>query len=196
MTFNRPLSRAPWRGGFTLAEMMVSVTLFGLLLGALVYGNLLGLKMYEAAKYKLDASRNARKAIGRMEDEMRGSKRTLVGNYTNGTFVAVTPGKTQAGNALLIYPTTNQAQFIVYFLNSGDQSLRRTTSQPNTTQILAQCITNQVVFRAQDARGNVLTNNQNNQTFFVSLRCFQPRLTTLADDHYTLETCVTRRSFD
>jgi uncharacterized protein (DUF2062 family) len=81
----------------------------------------------------------------------------------------------------------------MYFLNPSDQSFRRTTSAAGPTTVLAQHITNSVIFFAEDHLGNVLTNNQNNRVIHLMLEFFQPQRQGVVADYYKLETSVTRR---
>jgi hypothetical protein len=153
--------------------------------------------MCEMTKAKLLRSHEARASMGKLADEIRAAKTALVGSVTsNGVFQAVTDGSSQKGNALLIYPTTNKASYIVYFVNASDQTLRRTTSASSTPTVLATLVTNSVIFRAQDYLGNVLTNQQNNRVLKVNLEFFQARGMTANAEYYKLETAVTRRSID
>jgi hypothetical protein len=186
-----PLSVA----AFTLVEIMVAMSVFLLLLGGVVVANLCGLKMLAISTTKLTATDAARKAIGKLTDEIRASKSVYVGNVTNGVFVALPIGGLQAGTGLLIYPTTNATNFIIYFVNPSDQSFRRTTSVPGTTTVLAQSLTNTVAFTAQDCLGNVLTNSQNNRVIHLDLEFFQAQGQTPAD-YYKLETSATRRALE
>jgi type II secretory pathway pseudopilin PulG len=178
---------------FTLPEMLIAVTLFVLLVGGIVAGNLFGLRIYQVTENKLDAADRARKAIGKMADEIRSCKTTWVGSVSNSVFVSRLDGEAQTGAGLLIYPTTNTTSFIMYFLNPSDQSFRRTTSVPGTTTILARCITNSAIFCAEDHLGNVLTNNQNNRVIHLTLEFFQKQRQGVVADYYKLETSVTRR---
>jgi prepilin-type N-terminal cleavage/methylation domain-containing protein len=184
------------RAGFTLPELMISITLFLLVVGGVVSANLFGLRMFQITENKLSASDAARKAIGQMTDEIRTCKITWVGNVTNGAFLAHLDGEAQTGNALQICPTTNTSNFILYFINQPDQSFRRTTSAGGSTTVLARSITNAVVFRAQDCLGNVLTNNQNNRVIHLSLQFFQDARFGVVADNYKLETSVTRRALE
>jgi type II secretory pathway pseudopilin PulG len=178
---------------FTLPELLIAITLFLLLVGGIVAANLFGLRMYQITENKLDSTDKARKAIGRMADEIRSCKTTWVGSVSNGVFVARLDGEVQTGAGLLIYPTTNTASFIMYFRNSPDQSLRRTTSAPGSTTVVAQWITNSTIFCAEDHLGNVLTNNQNNRVIHLTLECYRPPRQGVAADYSKLETSVTRR---
>jgi len=164
-----------------------------LLLGGVVSANLFGLRSYQLTETKLKAGDGVRKALGVMVDEIRRCRSTWVGEVTNGTFVAGMDGEVQAGSALLIQPTTNATNLIVYFLNPADQSFRRSSIASATTTILAQNVTNTTLFRAQDCFGNVLTNSQDNRVIQATLELFQPQPWLPHGDYLKLETAVTKR---
>jgi prepilin-type N-terminal cleavage/methylation domain-containing protein len=183
-------------GGFTLPEVLIASTVLLLLVSGIVFANLFGLSMFRITETKLNATNEARKTLGRMANEIRTCKSTWIGNVTNGVFVALLDGETQQGSGLLIYPTTNAANYIVYFVNPSDKTFRRTTSTPGNATALAGSITNSVIFRAQDYLGKVLTNNQNNRVIHLDLEFHQPKRQLQIADHYKLETSVTRRALE
>jgi len=184
------------RMGFTLPEVLVAMTVFLLLIGGIVAAHLFGLSMFRITETKLNATDDARKIIGKMTEEIRTCKSTWIGNVKNGEFVALLDGEKQVGSGLLIYPTTNTANYVIYFVNPADRTFRRTTSDPGTAIVVAESITNTVVFRAQDHLGNVLTNNQNNRVINVNLEFFQPTRAMQTADYYKLATAVTRRALE
>jgi prepilin-type N-terminal cleavage/methylation domain-containing protein len=183
-------------GGFTLPELMVAMTVFLLLVGGVVFSHLFGLRMFQITETKLSTTDEARKVIGRMADEIRSCRVTWVGNVKNGEFVAVLDGEAQRGGGLLIQPTTNAANFILYFVNPSDQTFRRTTSAKGNAVVLAESVTNQIVFNAQDFKGTVLTNSGNNRVVKMNLEFFQPARFLHVNDAYRIETAVTRRTID
>src|SRR3974390_2028409 len=148
-----------WRAGelaFTLAELMVSVTIFILLVAGVVSANLFGLRMFQIEQTKLNASDQARKIVGVLMNEIHSCETFQIGTFTNGTFTGLTLGAPQMGPALIVYPTTNITNYIVYFVNPADQKFRRPTSVPGSTSVVAQSVTNASdLFRAQDYLGNV-----------------------------------------
>lgn len=182
--------------GFTLPELMVAVAVFALVLTGVVFAHLFGLSMFRITETTLTATDDTRKVIGKMAQEIRTCKATAVGNVNAGVFVALLDGEKQQGTALMIRPTTNSANFVIYFVNPSDQTFRRTTSTPGSAMVLAESITNSLVFRAQDYRGNVLTNIQNNRVIHINLEFFQPRKYLQVADYYRLETSVTRRALE
>lgn len=182
--------------GFTLPEVLIATFVFLILIGGVVTAHLFGLSLFRITETKLTAADDARKVIGKMADEIRTCKSTRVGSVNNGTFVGLLDGETQQGSSLLIYPTTSTNNYILYFVNPTDQSFRRTTSVPRQTYLLAESITNAVVFRAEDGQGNVLTNSQNNRVIRLNLEFYQPQRHLRPADYYKLETAVTRRSLE
>lgn len=182
--------------GFTLPELLIAMTVFLMLLGGIVFAHLFGLTMFRITETKLNATAEARQLIGTMANEIRTCQSTEIGNVNSGVFVALLDGETQQGGALLIYPTTNSTDFIIYFANSFDQTFRRTTSDPDSATILAESITNSMVFRAQDHLGKVLTNNQNNRVIHLNLEFYQAPSYMQVANYYKLETAVTRRVVD
>jgi len=148
------------------------------------------------------ATGDARISVGLILNEIRGAKTIQVGQGSLTSFTQVTNGALQQGNALQIYPTTNTANFIVYFLNASDQTFRRTGGASGPTMILARSVTNTVVFSAQDCLGNVLTNNQNNRVIQMELDFYQWEFPVAQVrqgayyDHYRLQTRITRRTIE
>lgn len=184
------------RSAFTLPEVLVAMTVFLLLVGGIVTANLFGLSMFRITETKLTATDDVRKILGRMTDEIRSCKTTYIGNVKNGEFAALLDGEKQVGSGLLIYPTTNTASYVIYFVNPTDKTFRRTTSSPGSASVVAESVTNSVVFRAQDYSGTVLTNNQNNRVISVNLEFFHPKSYLQVANYYKLETAVTRRALE
>jgi type II secretory pathway pseudopilin PulG len=194
--FARPRHRAGTAsdGGFTLAELLIAISVFMFVISGIVFANLYGLKMYRITETTLNASDDVRKAIGRMTDEIRTCKGTWIGNVRNGVFEARLDGETQQGMGLLIQPTPNLTNVVIYFVNPSDKTFRRTTGASDTVTILAQSITNSVVFTSHDFRGNVLTNTQNNRVIHMQLEFYQPKRAMQISEYQKLETSVTRRT--
>jgi len=179
--------------GFTLPEALISTTLFLLLLAGILGANLFGLRMFQLTETKLKCGDGARKALGLLTDEIQRCNNTWVGNVTNGTFVALLDGEAQTGSALLIQPSTNNTNFVIYYLNAGDQSFRRSLSANASTTTVAETVTNTSIFQAQDYLGNVLTNQQVNRVIHVRLEFFQAQAWLPVGDYAKVETAVTRR---
>jgi len=180
--------------GFTLPELMVAITIFAFVMLGVVFAHLFGLSLFRITENSLTATDDTRKIMGRMVNEIQTSRNVFIGNITSGSFAGMLDGETQRGSALLIRPTTNTANYIIYFVNSADQTLRRTTGAPGSATVLAESITNSLAFSAQDFSGAVLTNNQNNRVIHINLEFYQPRRRQQVADYYKLETSITRRA--
>ena len=179
---------------FTLTELMVSGAIFTLLVGGIVSANLFGLRMYQIEQNKLNASDEARRIVGVLMDEIHSCESFQIGTFTNITFTGLPLGTPQIGPALIVYPTTNTTNYIMYFVNTPDRTFRRATSLPGSMRVVAQSVTNATdLFRAQDYLGNVLTNMQNNTVLHVKLEFYQPTRFGVPPDYYKLETSVTPR---
>ncbi len=184
------------RSAFTLPEMLVAMSLFTLLVLGIVSANLFGLRWYQLGQTEMIATDSAREAIGKMSDELRNCNDAVVGNVTNSTFLAHVAGEQQLGNGLLIYPSTNTNNYVLYFLNPTNQTFLRYTSNPVTNFLIAQFVTNTNVFQLQDCLGNLLTNNQNNCVVHCSLQFYSAPNQSAAATSYQLQTSVAPRSMN
>lgn len=189
----RPSKRT---GAFTLPELLVAITVFTMLLGGIVFAHLFGLSMFQITETKLNATADARKIIGTMANEIRACDSIEVGNIAGGEFVGLLDGEKQHGTSLCIYPNGNTNSHIIYFVDPSNKSFKRTTSKPGSAVIIAEQVTNSVVFSAQDILGNVLTNNTKNRVIHMNLEFYQAARHLQGADYYKLETSVTRRSSD
>ena len=187
------------RSGFTLVDFMVASTLSILVIGGIIFAQIAGLKMYNLTKAKLGASDQARAALNLLVTEVRSGKIVRVGNWTGGSFQAITEGSLMQGNAIKINSTTNTNHSIQYYLDQNDKKLKRIESGITGIDTIAEFITNNVLFTLENFRGQVLTASQNNRVVGVSLQFFQvqyPVVTVGAGgyyDFYQLRTKVTRR---
>jgi prepilin-type N-terminal cleavage/methylation domain-containing protein len=182
--------------GFTLPELLVAIAIFSLVLTGVVFAHLYGLSMFHVTQTTLDATDDTRKVISKLAHEIRTCRSTAVGNVNGGVFEALLDGEEQQGGALMIRQSTNASKFIIYFVNPADQTLRRTASTPGSATILADSVTNSLVFSAQNHAGMVLTNDQNNRVIHVKLEFYEPRSHRQVADYYKLETSVTRRALE
>jgi hypothetical protein len=188
--------------GFTLADIQITMAVTVLLFASLFSSHLLGLKLNELTRSKLTASDAARNTISKLVDDIRSAKLVQVGNGTQASFAAVASGSAQQGSAIRIYPSTNTNSFVVYYRNSGDSTLRRATNGAGSAKIIAQFITNSVVFASENYGGTVLTDNQNNRVISLNLQFYQIQypIVTVGQgglyDYYQLRTKVTRRAVE
>jgi type II secretory pathway pseudopilin PulG len=197
--------RWPPRSGpmaFTLTEFMVAMGLFALVIFAVIYSQIFGMKLFTMTSSKLTAANGARAVLNRVRDEIRSGKNMLVGNGDANSFSIVLSNAPDVGNALQIYPTAATNIFVRYYLDLSDQHLKRITNGSNQPEVLARYITNQIVFRAEDYAGNVLTNEQNNRVIRMTLQFYQWEFPVITAgqggyyDYYKLETRMTRRTIE
>jgi prepilin-type N-terminal cleavage/methylation domain-containing protein len=207
MKLQVPSSGPSWGGsstpdrGFTLPEILIALTVFMLMLAGIISSNLFGLKMFYANQTKLNATGWSRNTFGRITEEIQSCNSLSILNVdTNGNFTGLLPTEKQQGNGLQIFPTanTNKASYTIYFANLSDKTFRRTVAMSGVstnTVIVADAVTNAVVFYAQDLSGNVLTNNQgNDRVIHLTLDFYQPGSYKQDPYSYQLETSVTRRA--
>lgn len=181
--------------GFTLPEILIAMTVFLLMVGGIISANLFGLRMFQITQTKLNVTTWSRETVEKLTAEVHACDNVWVGKIsTNGVFEGLLDGETQQGTALLIHPTSNPTNYIIYFVNSSDQTFRRTTDQPGTTEVLADSVTNIMVFAAQNYSGTVLTNNENNRVIHLTLEFHQPSRFMRGADYYKLETSMSRRA--
>jgi len=158
--------------------------------------------MRQIAETKLSATATGRHTLNQIRNEIRTAKLLWVGTGSSSGF-AVAPDLTpQTGNALQINATTNKNLFVRYYLDAGAQSLMRVTSDDPTPKVVAPYITNQIVFAAEDFRGQTLTNSQNNRVIRMVLEIYKweyPIATAGHGglyDYFRLQTRMTRRAID
>ena len=186
----RVVSRA-----FTLPEIMVTVAIFSIAMAGMIASFVFGAKMYRITEAKLGASDQARDVITKFSDEVRSATRIRIGSGQLNSFTEVTNGAPQKGNAVQIYPTTSTNSFVRYYWDSTDNRLKKTTDGTNALTVLANSITNSVVFTSEDYAGNVLTDNQNNRVIGLTLDFDQTEFGKLFD-FYRFRTKITRRALE
>lgn len=183
--------------GFTLPEILIATAVFMLMVGGIIAANLFGLRMFQIIETKLNVTTWSRETVGQITAEVHACDTVWVGNITtNGDFEGLLDGEMQQGTGLLIYPTTSTTNFTIYFVNLSDETFRRTvaTLSGTNTIILADSVTNTMIFAAQDFSGNVLTNSRNNRVIHLTLEFHQPARFLQGADYYKLETSMTRRA--
>jgi prepilin-type N-terminal cleavage/methylation domain-containing protein len=216
--FKNMRNRPRWKSarGFTLAEMMITVVVFlfiftGVWIGVQVFG----LRIYTLAATKLMATAGGRQALNQIRDQIREGKMVYVGSNSTvsvSSFQLITNTQPQQGNALIIYPTTNTANYSIYYLDTSTTTNRLvqfnvvSNNIITLTNTLAKYITNQIVFDARDWQNNIVTNYQsldNRLLIEVTMQFSQweyPIATVgggvNAYDYYQLRTRVFRRAWN
>jgi prepilin-type N-terminal cleavage/methylation domain-containing protein len=216
--------------GISLVEMMVAIAIFSLVILSTVAMQIYAARVYTLAATKLSATEEARTAMNDVRDQVRGARLVYVGDYVYTTgnppddFHAMTNGDLQQGNALMIYPTTTTNCFTLVYLQPGYKTNNFTSFANNgaplgTNSLLmvtytngalvlsndvADFITNQIVFDAENFEGAILSSNQNNYIIHLTLNFSQWEYPIAyigsnsfnAYDYYQLNTLMTRRDTD
>jgi Tfp pilus assembly protein PilW len=183
----------------TLIELLVTMTLTTFVVGGVVYSHIMGGRLMQFAAAKLGASDSARKAFGKLQDEIRAATTIQIGNGTATSFTAISNGTAMQGRAIQIFPTTNNNWWIRYFYVTNNSELRRVTSSNATPQLIASYVTNAVLFSKEDYLGNTLSADTGNSTVNVRLQFYQLSYpmtmvgTNNFYEYFQLQTRVTRR---
>ena len=147
------------------------------------------------------ASDDARETISKLINDVRSANIIRIGNGSLNTFTQVGINSSQVGSAIQIYPSTDTNSFVRYYWDGSINQLKRTDSTaPGAFSVMAQNVTNQFVFTAEDFMGNVLTNNLNNRVIGLTLQFNQIQYPVMVVgpgnlyDFYQLRTKITRRT--
>src|SRR5208283_3163979 len=92
---------------FTLAEIMIASATMVLVFGAIIAINLWGLAMTQRSQIWLLSSDDARKTMGLLHEDVRTAYTIYVGTGSLAGFTNVGVTNIQAGNAMLVYASTN-----------------------------------------------------------------------------------------
>lgn len=185
------------RRAFSLPETQITMAIFIVVIGGMAVTYLFGVRLFEYIRPRLDATDQARNLLGLVSYEVKSAARIAVGSGDLTSFTEVGINQPQFGSAVQIYPDLNTNAFIRYYLGT-DQTIKRVvmrTNAPSSISTVASGVTNMVIFRAEDFRGTLLTNNQNNRVIAMTLQFYQKEYPggVKASDFYQLQTRVTRR---
>src|SRR4051812_48864384 len=192
------LSKTIYERALTLPEMMITASLAIMIMGGILTLHLVGARMFQVTQTKLGGNDDARSAIGKLTADVRSSKMVRVGTGGLNSFTECGVNAQQAGNAIQVYPTSNTNNFVRYFRDT-DNRLHRTTNGASSDLILANFVTNSLVFTAENYKGQVLTNNENNRVIALTLQFYQIQYpvvkigTNELYDFYQVRTKITRR---
>jgi hypothetical protein len=190
------------QAAYTLPEFMVTMVLILMVTTAVFATHIFGLRMFEMVKAKLGASDEARAAISAMIAEIRSAKIIRIGTGDLSSFTEIAPTASQIGNSIQIYSTTSTNNYVRYYWDNTDQKLKRTTNGLSFVKIVANSISNNLVFTSEDYTGNVLTNNENNRVIGLTLHFYQLEFPYVKIgpgnyyDFYQLRTKITRRTLE
>ena len=149
-----PARRAP---AHTLVELMVAMSIFGLVAAGAIAAHIFGLRQNQLVESKLGASDLSRRVFGKITSEIRAAQMLRIGNGALTDFTAVTNGALQQGNALQFSLTANTNVFIRYYFETNNARLCRMASGVSGCKVIANYLTNSMFFRAEDYRGSNVT---------------------------------------
>jgi prepilin-type N-terminal cleavage/methylation domain-containing protein len=163
MKFHSPVrveSKARWcvngKRAFTLVEMVITAAIFSLVVLAMVYTQIFGLRQDELAQSKLGASDASRRGFDQLALDIHSAKTWSVGNMVASTYTALTNGALQTGTAIELCLSTNLNIYIrYYFVTNQGQLYRVHTNQ--TPTLICKNLTNSLFFQAEDYKGVVQT---------------------------------------
>ena len=157
--------------GFTLVEFYISTAL---MISCVIMGlfavHLMGLREDQLLESKAGASDSARRNINQLRYDIYGAKGWQIGSWDGSSFVNVSNGVIQQGNALIIYPliiNTNQivdlSQYLLYYFDSSDIAnnngvLRYLNTITGTTQISVSNLINPLYFSSEAFDGSTQRN--------------------------------------
>ena len=194
------------RQGFSLAELMVASTIFLILVvGAMVSVQIYGLRVYNLAATKIKATAGARETMNDIRDRIRSAYDVNVGVYTNSNFYGITNNQPQQGNAIQIFPLTNDVSTAVVFYSDVANSNNVLNMVNNG--VVSQEITNMVnyiCFQNEDYQGNVVITNNGARVITVIMQFNQLAFPigyiggnkVDAYDYYRLRSRITRRTIN
>ena len=183
--------------GFSIIEIQFAVAILILIIGAAASIQFFGLRMFTATRMTLESTDDARNFIGGVRDEIRSCTTVQVGKGDYQTFAEIPDDTAQVGNALQIFPRTNANIYTIYF-HDTDNTLKRWSTDTRRLTTICDHVTNRFVFAAQDFKGTVLTNNENNRVIEITLKFLQEHTQGAAKkgglhNYYQAQTKVTRR---
>lgn len=185
---------------FTIAEFMITMVTVTMVIGAAMAAYIYGIRITQFVNPKLGASDEARKAVSLLTEEIRAARSLKIGNGSISSFTEIAPFSAQEGSALQLYPTVNTNHFVRYFWDSADKKLKRTTNGMTTTLVIANSVSNALIFRAEDFAGRLQSNTFNNRVIAMELNFYQIQypITPVGPgnyyDFYRLRSKITRRT--
>jgi type II secretory pathway pseudopilin PulG len=193
----------PGRPGkaFTIPELLIAMSIFLLVVGAIVAANFFGFRMIGVTQPKLGANAATRQAVSLMISEISSAKILRIGDGDQSSFTPVGFGAARQGNAMQLYPSTDSNVFVRYYKGSANQLGRLfSTNGVTTTNTVVSAVTNSVLFTGEDITGVILTNDYNNMVIGVRLQFYElngsktPVGSNSYFKAYDVQTRVTRRS--
>jgi Tfp pilus assembly protein PilW len=156
--------RAGAQTALTLAEMMITVSVFSLLILGLVYTGMFCLRLDELANSKAGASDSARRGFDLLSSDIRSAKMWYIGAGNQTSFSPCGNATNQQGNALRVHYTTDTNSSVVYFFDTNACKLYRYANGMSSSRVIVDGLTNAsgsgMSFHAERYDGTILTDLQ------------------------------------
>jgi type II secretory pathway pseudopilin PulG len=211
---NQSWFRSRSQVAFTLVEMMITVTIFSMVVLAIIGLQLYAMRVSTVGATMLSATSSGRQTMNDIRDKIRAGKIVMVGTFngTNGSVFSQAPlGSPQQGNALEIeYTNAADTNFLVFYQDPSTTNLYSfsnsvQTAYANSANVaVAHFVTNYYCFFAENYQGTVQTNYANNSVFHVVLQFYQWQFpigiiggsAANSYNYYSLNTRICRRDND
>jgi hypothetical protein len=159
--------------GFTLTETLTACAVSALLFIGFMYTQIFLLRYDEMTCSKLGASDNARKGFDMLLQDIRSSKKWEVGNGNLHSFSPIAAGNNQQGTALQLHLSTDTNIYIRYYLDTSTSKLCRIHSGDITPRVIAESLTNTVIFTSEDYRGAIVSDYSYKNVIHTKLQFYQ-----------------------
>jgi hypothetical protein len=155
---------------FTLTSLLVASALTALVLSGVISVHVFGMRICQITEMKLGANTEARTILSRLVDDAKKSQKWRIGSWQSGAFQEVAMNTALTGGAVLLYPSATNTNYIRYYYDPADSTLKRYSSSPASTKTLASGIANTPIFSIQDFSGNVLSNKASAAVLFADIQ--------------------------
>jgi prepilin-type N-terminal cleavage/methylation domain-containing protein len=166
----RDAVRARRPAGFTLTELMVSMTIFTLVIGGMIAGHVFGLKVFELTRSNLGAADSGQKLSSRLGADIRAAAAIKIGRGDERGFQELLPQEVQQGNAIQIYTSADTNEYLRYYVSEADRKLMLISADGSQKRMVAEGLSNAFIFSAEDSAGRVITNRQSGFVLGVNLQ--------------------------
>ena len=144
--------------------MMITMTVFSLLVLGLVYTGMFCFRLDELANSKIGATDSARRGFDQLSGDIRSAKMWYIGSGDQATFTPCGNATNQQGNALKVYPSTSTNAYAIYYFDTNACKLYRYTNGMSTSKVIVSGLTNasgtSMSFHAERYDGTTLTDLQ------------------------------------
>jgi prepilin-type N-terminal cleavage/methylation domain-containing protein len=177
---------------FTLTEILTAMAIFLMVVLGVVTLQIFGLQMNAISAGRLRSAASSLKVLDQVRDPVLGANSAVVGNGSGSSFTVT--GTT--GNALQVYPGTNTANYLRFYVATNLDALYELNSTNNDLLLIATNVFNPSVFETVNFLGNVSSSSQEHYSIRMTLQFTQLEFTIPAKgyDYYTLETEMTPRN--